>query len=116
MTVRNVKEGTLFAAQSMGSDITSSTLDPEDYFTLTLSVSWAGANASDANLFPEISTDGTLWSKTPSNYSYVIDAAESVQLFVYQYINFKYFRLRYVHNSVTTGTITVSYRLSNERD
>jgi hypothetical protein len=116
MAKRNIVETSLFNSQPMSSDFVSRSLEPEDFFTLSMTFTWAGVDANTGTILIEVCDEDGDWNETQTSSSYTISGSEGVKILKYKYIDFRYLRVSYTANTVTTGLLTCECRLYGERD
>jgi hypothetical protein len=74
-------------------------------------VEWSGADATDAEILVEISNDKEKWRSILSE-PVVLSTPSGSHEIIFPLIDFGYMRFKTVPNSVTAGTINVSFSAS----
>ncbi len=81
-----------------------------EFPTFSISFSWTGLNASDAQAEVQGSVDGINWNKIKSDDNVLIlDTTEDTQIWEILEVTTRYVRLSYTPNSNTTGSGTVEF-------
>ena len=76
-------------------------------------VEWSGADATNAQIVVEISNDKENWRSIISS-PIVLNSTSGSHEIAFPLIDFGYMRFRTVPNTVTSGTINVSFSASTE--
>lgn len=93
---------------SMAADFTSAVQEIWAFDCGGVQFDWAGADATTARVIPEMSIDGVNYCDYISEAnSKKVDAAAGCGMYEIQKICFRYMRVRFLHKTNTTGTITI---------
>lgn len=77
---------------------------------------WTGADATDASIIPEASLDTINWCALASGTNVKkVDAASGCQIYEFTDIGYAYWRIKFVANANTTGTIEVRTIIKRDR-
>lgn len=98
----------LLNAVDASSDQTSSSVNILEYRGFYVSIIASSLNAADSTIVIQASTDDTNWANV-SGASVTLGSGNSVEAFNIVDAMYKYFRVVYTSNTVSTGTITVQY-------
>lgn len=93
---------------SAGASNDSSNVDVSNYSLGSVVVNFSGLDAVDASISLQVSVDGSTFVTKSSQ---VLNSASGAKLFEIADAGYKYIRMSYVPNSVTTGNFTSKYTL-----
>lgn len=95
-------------SQSMAADFTSKVHEIRAFDCGSVQYTWTGANTTTAKVIPQLSNDGVNFCDyIGENDANRIDDVAGCGVYEIQKICLKYFRIRFVANTNTAGTLTV---------
>lgn len=101
---------------SMGADFTSAKIDVWGFDYGGIQYIWSGANATNAKIVPQMSGNGVDFCDwLPEANANRIDEASGCGMYDIAAYPFQWLRIRFIANSNTTGTITVTSYAKRQR-
>lgn len=95
-------------ARSMSADFTSAALEMAGFDCGGIQFTWTGADATTARVIPQVSIDGENYCDyIAESGSKKVDGTDGCGMYELQKICFRFMRVRFLHKTNTTGTITV---------
>lgn len=103
----DVQDLELATSVSMASDFNSFEHDVRFFDMGSLQAVWVGANATTAQIIPQASLDKVNWCNLASGTNIkTVNAASGCCIYTFPSIEYKYFRVKFVANSNSAGTIS----------
>ena len=116
MAINDVVQRDLLVPTSMAADFTSPWQEVLYHNRGAIQAIWSGADATDAQVIPQASLDTVNWCDLATGASIEqISAAAGCLMYEFTDIGYSYWRIKFVANANTTGTIEVKTVIKRER-
>lgn len=111
-----IKELLLCENQSIAVDFTSFEEEVLFYDMGSIQMIWTGANATTAKLIPQASNDKVNWCDLLSDVQVnKVDSVNGCKLYTFPTLEYRYYRIKFLHMTNTAGTMTIISLLKQRR-